>query len=299
MPRTALIASGVLHAGVLVFLIVGLPERPREFAVASSAIDVEIVADTAPEAPTPAATAPKPERVATRTADPTPPRPKPPEPVKPAEVTPPPPPPRPPEPEAAEPKRAEAPLIVPAAPSKPKPPAPKRAEPQLAAATPDPPKPKKPDPPKKQAEPPPENDLDAILKSVERLDPRKYAATERAGTGNAVSPEGAARTGTEGVSLSASEIALVRRQVEEHWSIPAGVQGVADMRVKLRIQLGQDGAVQAVDIQDAARSASDPVFRTVAESARRAVLAASPLTLPPEKYALWRDMILVFDPPLG
>jgi colicin import membrane protein len=41
---------------------------------------------------------------------------------------------------------------------------------------------------------------------------------------------------------------------------------------------------------------SDPTFRAVAESARRAVDRCSPLQLPPDKYSLWRDIVMSFYP---
>ena len=68
------------------------------------------------------------------------------------------------------------------------------------------------------------------------------------------------------------------------------------MVVQLRIQMRPDGTVQSVTIEDQARLAGDPLFRAVAESARRAVDKCSPLNLPPGKYAVWRDLRLNFYP---
>ena len=48
--------------------------------------------------------------------------------------------------------------------------------------------------------------------------------------------------------------------------------------------------MSGVEIKDQGRLNRDPKFRAVAESARRAVEACSPLILPPDKYALWRDI---------
>jgi hypothetical protein len=53
--------------------------------------------------------------------------------------------------------------------------------------------------------------------------------------------------------------------------------------------------VQQVSIEDGGRM-SDPTFRAVAESARRAVDRCSPLQLPPDKYSLWRDIVMSFYP---
>ena len=43
-------------------------------------------------------------------------------------------------------------------------------------------------------------------------------------------------------------------------------------------------------------SGSSPFFQAAADSAVRAVFQCQPYELPSEKYALWRDMILNFDP---
>jgi hypothetical protein len=43
---------------------------------------------------------------------------------------------------------------------------------------------------------------------------------------------------------------------------------------------------------------SDPLFRAAAESARRTFFnpACTPLKLPPEKYATWKDLVVDFSP---
>jgi len=41
---------------------------------------------------------------------------------------------------------------------------------------------------------------------------------------------------------------------------------------------------------------TDDVFRAFGESAVRALQQCNPLRLPADKYALWQDMIVNFDP---
>ena len=61
--------------------------------------------------------------------------------------------------------------------------------------------------------------------------------------------------------------------------------------VQLRIQVRPDGTVQMRhDPGPGAARQRIPPFRAVAESARRAVDRCSPLNLPPDKYAVWRDI---------
>ena len=68
------------------------------------------------------------------------------------------------------------------------------------------------------------------------------------------------------------------------------------MVVKLRIEVRPDRTVQRVSIVDRSRLDSDPTFRTVAESARRAVDRCGKLNLPEDKYNLWRDINMSFRP---
>ena len=104
------------------------------------------------------------------------------------------------------------------------------------------------------------------------------------------------RISDEPLSLSVSD--AIRRQVEENWNVPAGAADAGDLAVEIRILLSPDGTVQRADIVDQAQL-SQSFYRTMAESARRAVLQASPLRdLPPEKYEQWREITFTFRPPV-
>ena len=72
--------------------------------------------------------------------------------------------------------------------------------------------------------------------------------------------------------------------------------GQVTQPVRTVLEVGPDRGVRRVTIQDQARLERDPTFRAVAESAYRAVKRSSPLQLPPEKYSLWRDLVLNFSP---
>jgi hypothetical protein len=45
-----------------------------------------------------------------------------------------------------------------------------------------------------------------------------------------------------------------------------------------------------------AAASGNPFMRAAAESARRAIVTCAPYKLPPEKYSLWRDITIAFDP---
>jgi colicin import membrane protein len=99
--------------------------------------------------------------------------------------------------------------------------------------------------------------------------------------------------GTE-MTMSVSEIDALRARIAQCWSPPPGGLGAEQIVIKLRLKLNEDGTL--VGYPTVANSDSSPFFRAAADSAVRAVYQCQPYELPSEKYALWRDMILNFDP---
>jgi hypothetical protein len=110
----------------------------------------------------------------------------------------------------------------------------------------------------------------------------------------------AGQTARVDMVLSATELDNIRGQIRANWSLPAGVHEKRDLSglmVTLRLQLQPDGRVTHVTVVDRARMDSDPLFRAVAESTVRAVRRTRLIRgLAPEKYLLWRDMRINFDP---
>ena len=93
---------------------------------------------------------------------------------------------------------------------------------------------------------------------------------------------------------------LIKANVEANWSVPAGIINAADLVVTIRIRLARDGSVESADILDEDHT-TDENFRTMAESARRAVWKASPITALRqfgEDYTEWRDVTFRFRPPV-
>lgn len=247
------------------------------------------------------------------------PPPKPAEPQKQPEKTPPPPeakaPPPPPPPPApkqtaslpeptpapkAEPE--PAPLPKPAAKEEPKPepkPAPKE-EPRVADIL------LKAKPLKK---PKPPDPFASVLKTVENLKPQQTAKTEDdkkappakpqesfdATISKALASKGPFNANQK---VTISEIDMVRNQIRECWSLPAGAKDIEKMVADIQVTMNADGTVQRAEIKNSIRMATDPYFRAVAESALRAVLnrRCQPFKLPPEKFDEWRTLQLAFDP---
>jgi hypothetical protein len=289
-------------------------DEPPTEAPAEAAPLPPRAAASPPPPPPPPVQRPAPEPVVAEAPPPPPPAPEPepppaPEPMMPEPLAalepipaPSPPPPEPePEPEQVSPPPPPArPIARPARPSPPPEPEPPV---ETATAPPPPPQPapeRRPEPEPEPAErelAPAEQDFAALLRAVEQQARRVEAPERREGTGSAdVERQSTpAQAVAENVSLSASELAAIRRQIERCWNVPVGVPGIETMRVSLRIQLESDGSVRAVDIEDRSRFDQDPRFRTVAESARRAVLSCR-LDLPADKFVVWRDMVLTFSP---
>jgi hypothetical protein len=193
-----------------------------------------------------------------------------------------------PQPEAPSPKPQPQPPPKPQAQPKPAPP-----EPPKQAAKPEPPQP---EPAKPTPEPPKQDEFAALLRSVEEMDRRREDEVVKEGSGRSRDAAGQARTELGEARLSIGEVDALRRQIGRCWTLPVGIDGVEDMVVRLRIQLRPDRTVQMVAIHDHGRLSRDARFRAVAESARRAVDRCSPLNLPPDKYAVWREIDMKFYP---
>jgi outer membrane biosynthesis protein TonB len=100
-------------------------------------------------------------------------------------------------------------------------------------------------------------------------------------------------SGTQ-MTMSVNEIDALRARIAQCWSPPPGGLGAEQIVIKVRLRLNEDGTL--VGYPTVANSGSSLFFQAAADSAVRAVYQCQPYSLPSEKYALWRDMILNFDP---
>lgn len=100
--------------------------------------------------------------------------------------------------------------------------------------------------------------------------------------------------------LSISEIDAIAGRLRACWNLDPGAMGIEDMIVEIKAELNQDGSVRKVEIVDTLRYGSDNHFRSVADSARRAVYICAPYKILADKYAekydLWKTMRLRFNP---
>ena len=205
--------------------------------------------------------------------------------------------------DAPEPKKDYLAAPQPKKPQAPKKPAHKKIMPKYSRPKPKPqpkPAPKKEDDSKPQLA----NPLKSLLASVDQMEKSIGAedteATIKTGTEvNNMGVEG----GTQGSyfsELSISEIDAIAGRLRACWNLDPGAMGIENMIVEIRASLNQDGSVRKVDILDSSRYNSDNHFRSVADSARRAVFICGPYKIFAERYAdkydKWNTLLLRFNP---
>ena len=98
------------------------------------------------------------------------------------------------------------------------------------------------------------------------------------------------------MTLGVSDIDRLRSHISKHWTPPVGAKGASQLKVDIFVKLERDGTVTRAEIVDKSRFNRDKLFSVAARAARSAILEASPLPLPAEKYELWKEFIFGFDP---
>lgn len=128
-----------------------------------------------------------------------------------------------------------------------------------------------------------------------------------------VDPEEIATEGVEGgqggsymQELSVSEKDMIGIKLRECWNLDPGVRGAHNMLIEIRVFLSREGTVRDVKILNKSRYNKDTAYRSVAESARRAVYICdkkneeSPFKIFPQNYEqsydTWKTLLLRFNP---
>lgn len=295
MRKSALI-SIALHLAILLWAVVLLPAGQASDVPMIQDVPIDILtpseftkikagmADAKDDAPM-AAKPDEPKSQAVSEKEP----PKPPD-MPPAAPPPPPPrqakteePPKP-EPKAREPEPTKAEKL-------------KEPEPKKAEAKPD--KPVKETPPKPKPAPPQvekkhDFNADRIAALLNKIpDAAKQPVAADAPQDKPKKPVHGQSSGKE-LTMAVNEIDALRAKIAQCWSPPPGGLGADAIIVKVRLQLNEDGSL--VGYPSVANSGDSPFFQAAADSAVRAVYQCQPYTLPSDKYSVWRDMILTFDP---
>lgn len=102
----------------------------------------------------------------------------------------------------------------------------------------------------------------------------------------------------ENSPLSITERLVIKRQIEANWQPPLGLEDLESMRILLYLKLNEDGSVSDLDIKNVVcPNSAIAICKIFAESVIRAVKQANPLeNLLPERYDVWKEFELNFDP---
>ena len=258
----AMLASTLLHAGVIVAAMISWPWA-RQLPL-GSAVPINIVANAPVTDLAPAEQGP--EDLPAQTEEPVPEAPAPP--AAPAPTPPPVP---------LPPKPAPAPAPAPKAAPVPKP-------------TPTPtPKPAPAKPAEKAPKPAPKAekglDLDALAAS---LPGAQRSSAAKGPSRQATAPEARPDLGS---GQAAAAIAGMSDEIQKRWNPNCNVEGGRDVRLKVSFTLGGGGQVVGQVGAHGAENSADPVVKAAAERAIRAVYAAAPFTrLPRSLYGQRFDL---------
>jgi tol-pal system protein YbgF len=97
--------------------------------------------------------------------------------------------------------------------------------------------------------------------------------------------------------ISLREVQNLYNQIVGCWSVPLGLPYNADLKVKIKLKLRDDGTIIKTEIVDHARMnmPGQAYYKVLVESVLRAVKNCQPLDLPRDSYESWKDMVLNFD----
>ena len=309
--------SIVLHALIVALGYFGLPLWQKPEVLEETPVFVELVEISEVRNAPPPAPVVEPKKEPEKKPEP----PKPVEEAKPAPAPPPPPPEPKPEPEAValppEPKPEPELKKEPEPEPKPKPKPEAKPEPKpepKPVAKPEPPKavaaqaqlPKKPKPPK-------QFEVASLLKTLEEIkktskaeakpeakpEPKQDFAEQMR---NAISKKATEQNSDPNKKVTMTELDAMRRtvisQVAPCWNFNPGSKGAENLAVVIRMAMNPDGSVQSASVENQARYYSDSFFQSAADAAKRAVLnpRCNPIKLPPDKYQVWREILINFDP---
>lgn len=83
----------------------------------------------------------------------------------------------------------------------------------------------------------------------------------------------------------------IRSCVQAKWTVAGNARQWP--AVKLRLQFKEDGSLSSLTVQEPKK---DPAFQSATKTAMDAIYACAPFKFPPEHYAIWKDVVLNFDP---
>lgn len=122
--------------------------------------------------------------------------------------------------------------------------------------------------------------------------PNSFAAN-----GECYSVSGIAAAPSTEKPASMTEKDAIRAHIERFWNVPDGAKDSDKLVVYIRVSVLPDGTVTDAQVQTGDPTmTTNPYYQTAADSARRAVRAASPLPIPSGKYDQFKSFTLAFSP---
>lgn len=91
----------------------------------------------------------------------------------------------------------------------------------------------------------------------------------------------------------------LKNMIAQCWNPPVGAPHPERLIPVFRLFLNPDGSVAQppqLTANSAGAAAGDPFMRAAADAARRAIYTCAPYKLPADKYNVWRDITVDFDP---
>ena len=102
--------------------------------------------------------------------------------------------------------------------------------------------------------------------------------------------------------LTISEADALASLLRQNWNLDPGAMGLENLQVEIIVRLTPDGFIQKIEYADPHRVNTDPAYRSVAESAHRAVIATQQAFREvfgvkyANRYDSWKVLRLHFDP---
>lgn len=166
---------------------------------------------------------------------------------------------------------------------------PKKQEAKKAEVTPKEKPKEKPKPEKKKPDKFNPDDIAAFLNKVDEKRTAPLKTQAEAGTPK----QGEFNLSGVDDGIAATIADALRQQLSKCWNIPPGARE-AQVSVKVRFQLNSDGTVSG--FPEVVNGSSDPLFAATAQSAVSAVMDCQAYQLPPDRYDLWRENTINFNP---
>lgn len=152
---------------------------------------------------------------------------------------------------------------------------------------------KKPDKKPDKKKPDKKFDVSSIENFLNKIDDKKTAPQKP--TDESGQPQqGEANMSGEDQQLAATLIDMLRQRLSQCWSAPAGARE-AQIVVKIQFNLDQQGNV--VGLPQVLSAGSDALSQTTAQSAVSAIMDCQSYDfLPADKYDLWKEITINFNP---